>query len=562
MFKNALLLAIDDLKAVSFLSKGGIFDITKGRKSRGPLVFMLDCTQLMQKQIQYYSRHLGQDLPAGLVVFLVALPLCLGISLASGAPLLSGIITGIIGGLVVAWLSGSALSVSGPAAGLTVIVLEGIETLGSFEAFLLAGFIAGIMQLGLGFLKAGVIALYVPSGVIRGMLAAIGITLILKQLPHFVGIDKNFFVEEPLLSSDGGPFQYLSNLPGSIQLGSLIIGVISLAILVLWETPLIKKISALKLVPGALIVVVVSIFINIAFGGISPTLAIDRSHMVDLPIFSEAIKELRFPDWSQIGSSAVYVTAFTIAIIASLETLLCIEAVDKIDPHQRITPTNRELKAQGIGNMIAPLLGGIPMTSVIVRSSANVDSGGQTRIACVFHGLLLLTSVALLSPFLNRIPLSALAAVLLVVGFKLTKPSIIRAQFKLGWNQFLPFIVTIVAVLLTDLLIGVGIGLIVGIFFILKANYESSHYMHEFKNEEEHVVRIELSENVSFLNKASIVRVLDELPGNNKVIIDGSKSEFIDHDVLEAIHNFRVNAQDKDIEVETINVPDVATISH
>ena len=516
----------------------------------------------MQKSLRYYSKHLGQDLPAGLVVFLVALPLCLGISLASNAPLLSGIITGIVGGLVVAWLSGSSLSVSGPAAGLTVIVLEGIETLGSFEAFLLAGFIAGVIQLVLGFLKAGVIALYVPSGVIRGMLAAIGITLILKQLPHFAGIDKDFFIEEPLLSAGSDPFGYLRNLPNGLQLGSLLIGVISLGILILWDTPVIKNIGALKLVPGALLVVVSSIFINIAFGSISPALSIERTHMVDLPFFSEAVKELRFPDWSQIGNSAVYVTAFTIAIIASLETLLCIEAVDKIDPHQRITPTNRELKAQGIGNMVAPLLGGIPLTSVIVRSSANVDAGAQTRISAVFHGFLLLMSVLFLAPFLNRVPLSALAAILLVVGFKLTKPSILRAQFKLGWQQFLPFIVTIVAVLLTDLLIGVGIGLLVGLFFILKANYESSYYMHETKNEEEHTVRIELSENVSFLNKASIVRVLDELPASNRVIIDGSKSEFIDHDVLEAIQNFRVNAQDKDIEVELIDVPVVATISH
>ena len=516
----------------------------------------------MRNSVQYYSKHLGQDIPAGLVVFLVALPLCLGISLASGAPLLSGIITGIVGGLVVAWLSGSALSVSGPAAGLAVIVLEGIESLGSFEAFLLAGFIAGIIQLVLGFLKAGVIALYVPSGVIRGMLAAIGITLILKQLPHLVGIDKDFFVGEPLLSTGNGPLDMLRELPANLELGALLVGAISLAILILWETRFIKGVSALKLVPGALIVVVSSILINLLFGVISPALAINSTHLVDLPIFSDAVKELRFPDWSQIGRPAIYVTAFTIAIIASLETLLCIEAVDKIDPHGRITPTNRELKAQGIGNIIAPLVGGIPMTSVIVRSSANVDAGGQTRISSFFHGILLLVSVLFLSPFLNRVPLAALAAILLVVGYKLTRPSIVRAQFKLGWNQFLPFIVTIIAVLLTDLLIGVGVGLLVGVFFILKANYETSHYMHEIKNEEEHIVRIELGENVSFLNKASIVRVLDELPPSNKVVIDGSKSEFIDHDVLEAIQNFKVNAKDKEIEVVLVDVPEVATLSH
>ena len=520
----------------------------------------------MQSHIQQYSKNLGQDLPAGLVVFLVALPLCLGISLASGAPLLSGIITGIIGGLVVAWLSGSALSVSGPAAGLAVIVFDGIDRLGSFEAFLLAGLIAGFLQLGLGFLKAGVIALYVPSSVIRGMLAAIGLTLILKQIPHFLGIDKDFFVSEPVNTAGGnGPIELLSRLPEGLQMGSLIIGVISLGILILWETKFIKNIAALKLVPGALIVVIGAVFINIAFGAMSPDLAIDKTHMVKLPVLTstdDAVKLLRFPDWSQIGNIAIYITAFTIAIVASLETLLCIEAVDKIDPHGRITPTNRELKAQGIGNILAPLIGGIPMTSVIVRSSANVGAGGQTRISAFFHGILLLLSVLFLSRYLNLIPLSALAAILLLVGYKLVKPSIIRAQFKLGWVQFLPFIVTIVAVLLTDLLIGVGIGLLVGVFFILKANYESAYYMHEFKDEEEHITRIELSENVSFLNKASVVRILDELPAGNTVVIDGSKSEYIDHDVLEAIQNFRVNAADKDITVELVNVPEVAVLSH
>ena len=522
-------------------------------------------TASMQNQLQYYSKNLGQDIPAGLVVFLVALPLCLGISLASGAPPLSGIITGILGGLLVAWLSGSSLSVSGPAAGLAVIVFEGIEKLG-FEAFLLAGVIAGLMQLTLGFLKAGVIALYVPSSVIRGMLAAIGLTLILKQIPHFIGIDKNFFAEEPLFAArEGGPFEALSRLPDGIQMGSLIIGVISLCILILWETKLFKSIGALKFVPGALVVVICSIFINLAFGSISPGLSISETHMVNLPVLTsvgDASKLLSFPDWSQIGNVAIYITAFTIAIVASLETLLCIEAVDKIDPHGRITPTNRELKAQGIGNIVAPLIGGLPMTSVIVRSSANVDSGGQTRISAFFHGVLLLISVLLLSRYLNLIPLSALAAILLMVGYKLTKPSIVRAQFKLGWEQFLPFIITIVAVLLTDLLIGVGIGLLAGVFFILKANYESSYYMHEIINEKEHLTRIELSENVSFLNKASIVRVLDELPETNMVVIDGSKSEFIDHDVLEAIQNFKTNAKDKDVEVVLLNVPEVATISH
>lgn len=520
----------------------------------------------MQNQLQYYSQNLKKDLPAGLVVFLVALPLCLGISLASGAPLFSGIITGIIGGLVVSWLSGSALSVSGPAAGLTVIVLDGIKDLGSFEAFLLAGFLAGVIQLVLGFCKAGVIGLYFPSSVIRGMLAAIGLTLILKQIPHLIGIDKDFMAEDPFRSPGGGnALSVLGNFTESLQVGSLLIGLISLAILVIWDSKAVKSVAALKLVPGALIVVISSVFLNLLFGSMQPAWSVTPSHLVSLPVFDsmgQIGQQLRFPDWSQIGRSAVYVTAFTIAIIASLETLLSIEAVDKIDPHRRITPPNRELKAQGMGNMIASLIGGIPLTAVIVRSSANVDSGGQTRISSAFHGLLLLLSVLFLARYINMVPLSALAAVLLVVGFKLTKPSLFKAQWKLGWDQFIPFVVTIAAVLATDLLIGVSIGLLVGMFFILKANYESSHYLHEEKHADEHVIRIELSENVSFLNKASIMRVLDELPGDNRVIIDGSNSTFIDYDVLEAIQNFKTAAADKNIQVELVNVPEVATLSH
>ncbi|HEX8464388.1 MAG TPA: SulP family inorganic anion transporter [Abditibacterium sp.] len=520
----------------------------------------------MQNHPQLYGPNLSKDLPAGLVVFLVALPLCLGISLASGAPPLAGIITGIIGGLVVSWLSGSSLSVSGPAAGLTVIVLDGIKELKTFETFLLAGFLAGVIQLVLGFAKAGVIGMYFPSSVIRGMLAAIGLTLILKQVSHLVGYDKDAMSDDPFILSDGtNGLSFLSNISENFQMGSLFIGLISLAILILWDSKPIKKIAALKLVPGALIVVIASVFLNVFFSSIRPAWAIADTHLVNLPIFGSlgAIGDvLRFPAWSQIGNPAVYVVAFTIAIIASLETLLSVEAVDKIDPHRRITPPNRELKAQGVGNMLASLIGGIPMTAVIVRSSANVDAGGQTRISSAFHGLLLLLSVLFLARYINMVPLSALAAVLLMVGYKLTKPSLYRQQWRLGANQFIPFIVTIIAVLATDLLIGVGIGLLFGMFFILKANYESSHYLHEERHMDEHVIRIELSENVSFLNKASISRVLDDLPDGNKVIIDGSNSNFIDYDVLEAIQNFRTSAADRNIEVELVNVPEVVALAH
>ncbi|RYG68964.1 SulP family inorganic anion transporter [bacterium] len=520
----------------------------------------------MHHQIGINAQTLKKDIPAGLVVFLVALPLCLGISLASGAPLFSGILTGIVGGLLVSWLSGSSLSVSGPAAGLTVIVLDGIKELKSFETFLLAGFIAGVLQLGLGYCKAGLIGMYVPSSVIRGMLAAIGLTLILKQLPHFIGIDREPITEEPLLPHDGhNPFGFLPDLSGQVLVGSCIIGLVSLGILILWENKRIKSIPAFKLVPGALIVVITSIFMNLGFAAYYPAWKIAPTHLVNLPIFTsvgEIGKVMTMPDWSQWNNTSVYIVAFTIAVIASLETLLSIEAVDKIDPHRRETPPNRELMAQGAGNMVASLIGGIPLTSVIVRSSANVDSGGQTRMSSFVHGILLLLSVLFLARWINLVPLSALAAVLLVVGFKLTKPALYRAQYKLGWDQFIPFIVTIVGVLMTDLLIGVAAGLMISVFFILKASYESSHFLHEEKHDDEHVIRIELSENVSFLNKAAIARVLEDLPDGYRVLLDGTKSTYIDYDVLEAIQNYKILAADRDIRLELINVPEVVAVAH
>jgi MFS superfamily sulfate permease-like transporter len=519
----------------------------------------------MKTTVDYYIKNLKKDIPAGLVVFLVALPLCLGISLASGAPLFAGVITGVIGGVVVSLLSGSQLSVSGPAAGLTVIVLNGIQSLGSFEAFLLAGVIAGVLQLVLGYLKAGIIGLYFPSSVIKGMLAAIGLILILKQIPHFMGADEDFFGEMSFFQEDGrNTFSELGYAFSHIQVGALVIGLISLAILILWESKPLQRISFFKLVPGALVVVVASVFINHAFNLFNPGWFIAKSHMVNLPVFAspgQIVGELRFPDFSQLTNPSVYVVAFTIAIIASLETLLSVEAVDKLDPHKRITPPNRELKAQGIGNILAPLIGGLPMTAVIVRSSANVNAGGQTKLASFVHGLLLLSSVFFLSVFINQVPLSALAAVLLMVGFKLTKPVLYMKQWKLGSEQFIPFIVTILAILFTDLLKGITVGLVIGVFYILKANYKSPYFFHKEEHPEKETIRIQLSENVSFLNKASIVMTLDHLPEDSRVIIDGSKSTFIDYDVLEAIEDFKVSAKDRNITVELIDVPEVTKVS-
>ncbi|ARS34423.1 SulP family inorganic anion transporter [Pontibacter actiniarum] len=511
-----------------------------------------------------YLSNLSKDIPSGLVVFFVALPLCLGISLASGAPLLSGVITGIVGGVVVAWLSGSQLAVSGPAAGLTVIVLNGIETLGSFELFLLAVLIAGILQLGLGFMKAGVIGLYFPSSVIKGMLAAIGLILILKQIPHFVGADEDFFGEMMFFQPDGrNTFSEIGYAFSKIQLGALIVGIVSLAVILLWDNPKVKSNKYLKLIPGALLAVVLAIILNVVFNNYVPALAIADSHLVNLPVlesFSDIKSEVAFMDLSGLTNPSLYIVAFTIAIVASLETLLSIEAIDKLDPHKRRSDTNRELKAQGVGNIVASLLGGLPMTAVIVRGSTNVAAGAQTRVSSFVHGVFLALSVFLLANLMNLIPLSALAAVLLVVGFKLTKPALYKTQFKLGLDQFIPFVVTVLAILFTDLLIGICVGLAVGVFYILKANYKSPYFYHKEEHRDRDIIRIKLSEHVSFLNKASIILTLDHLPHDSHVIIDGENSAFIDYDVVEAIQEFKKTAHERNIQVELINIQDVAVL--
>ena len=508
-------------------------------------------------------KTLTSDLPAGLVVFLVALPLCLGISLASGAPLLSGVVAGVVGGIVVSLLSGSQLSVSGPAAGLTVIVLNGITKLGSFEAFQLAVVIAGILQLILGFLKAGIIGHYFPSGVIKGMLAAIGLTLILKQIPHFLGADQDFFGDMEFFQFDGrNTFTEMTYAFRHIEMGAFIVGVVSLCIIIFWDNKFLKKFSLFKYVPSALIAVLVALGLNYYFKNNILGLAIGETHLVQLPrmdSWSKLVNQLTQPDWSALNNPDVYILAVTIAIIASLETLLSVEAVDRIDPLKRVTPTNRELKAQGVGNFISGMLGGLPMTAVIVRSSANINSGAKSKLSAFTHGILLLVSVLFLSPFLNQIPLSALAAVLLVVGFKLTKPSLYINQFKLGWEQFIPFIVTVVAILFTDLLIGISIGLAVGVFFILKANYKTPYFFHRENHRQGEVIRLQLSENVSFLNKASILLTLHHLPDNTEVIVDGSKSTFIDYDVLDAIQNFKINAKERNIRLHLESIPEVTS---
>ncbi|MBG8555920.1 SulP family inorganic anion transporter [Hymenobacter guriensis] len=510
---------------------------------------------------------LASDLPAGLVVFLVALPLCLGIALASNAPLLSGIIAGMVGGLIVSMLSGSQLSVSGPAAGLTAIIVTAIQTLGSFEALLAAVVIAGAVQVLLGVFRAGFVALYFPSSVIRGMLAAIGLILILKQIPHFLGADTDYFEDMTFLQFNGqNTFSAIQSALNAISPGSALIGLFSLGLLLLWDNVLVKKVKTLRLVPAALVVVILSILINMVLDTAAPTLRIRPEHLVQLPritSLNDFLNTFTAPDWSAFMRPATYTVGLTIAIVASLESLLSVEAVDKLDPHNRVTPPNRELLAQGLGNMVSGVLGGLPLTAVIVRSSANINAGAQTRLSAFVHGLLLLVSLLFLGPLLNRIPLSALAAVLLVVGFRLTRPMLYRNQFQLGWQQFLPFIITVLAILFTDLLKGVTIGLVVGIFFVLKANYEQAFFLSAATTPHQpDTIYLKLAEQVSFLNKASIVKVLTELPDNAHVVIDGSNSASIDYDVLEVIENFRLAAPDRGIRLELVDVPQVAVLGH
>jgi MFS superfamily sulfate permease-like transporter len=499
---------------------------------------------------------LGQDAPAGLVVFLVALPLCLGISLASGAPLLAGMVAGIVGGLVVSVLSGSAVSVSGPAAGLTVVMLSALATLGSWPAVLAATVVAGGIQLLLGVARAGIIALYFPAAVIRGMLAAIGIILILKQLPHFVGADTDYFEDMDFLQFNGlNTFSAIGAALQHISPGSVLIGAVSLVLLLLWDSPPVRRQPWARLVPGALVVVVSAVALNQLMRTVAPGWQVRPQHLVKLPIVTSLTQlagEMTFPDFDALRRPATYGVAFTIAIVASLETLLSIEAVDNLDPRKRHTPTNRELLAQGAGNILSGLLGGLPLTAVIVRSSANIAAGGQTKLAAFIHGILLLTSLLFLGAVLNMIPLAALAAVLLLVGFKLTKPALYRQQWRLGWAQFGPFIITIAAVLFTDLLKGVSIGLVLGFFFILKDNARAGSYLRrdETAGDDPDLLHLRLPEHVSFLNKASIVTTLEQLPGGSRVLLDGTRSDVIDQDVLEAIEAFRQAAPARGIALE------------
>jgi carbonic anhydrase len=484
--------------------------------------------------------NLKSDLSSSIVVFLVAVPLCLGIAMASGAPFFSGLIAGIVGGLVIGTLSNSQLSVSGPAAGLTAIVLTAITRLGAFEIFLSAVVVAGIMQLALGFIRAGSIANYFPGSVIKGMLTGIGIIIILKQIPHAFGYDKDAEGNSAFIGNDGNSmFSALLEPLTKIHYGVTIITLVSLLLLILWEKPFMKK---ARLVPGALIAVIVSILLNLVFQAAAPAFAVTGEHLVQIPVpssFGEFLGLFQFPDFTRVFSSDVLLTAVTLATVASVETLLCIEAVDKIDPMRRVTNPNRELKAQGIGNIVSGLLGGLPVTSVIVRSTANLNAGAKTKLSAILHGVLILVCVLLIPGLLNRIPLGALAAILLMTGYKLAKVSIFKQMFANGKYQWIPFLITVIAVVRFDLLTGVGLGLVASIVAILYGNLKNSYYFHKKEHHEGELIHIRLSEEVSFLNKASIKLTLDHLPENATVLIDATATHYIDFDVLELIKEFK-----------------------
>lgn len=494
------------------------------------------------------------DLAAGLVVFLVALPLCLGIALASGAPLAAGIITGIVGGLVVSMLSGSQLMVSGPAAGLTAIVISALATLGSWEAFLTAVVLAGLLQIGLGAIRAGILGYFFPSSVIKGMLVAIGLILIMKQLPYALGQ-----TSAPASFSEGEDGAFLAPVRAALAATSLVVVAISaasIAMLVLWDKTRLKELKAL---PGPLAVVLFATAVSEFLRTSGSPLALNPGQLVTLPFASGGpaalLEAFTHPDWSVLTSSAVWKVAVTVGLVASLETLLSLDATDKLDPWKRESSGNRELVAQGIGNTISGLIGGLPMTGVIVRSSANIAAGARTRWSAFFHGVFLLVAVVSIPGLLNRIPLAALAAILLYTGYKLAHPRFFRTAWRIGAVHFIPFAVTIVAILATDLLVGILIGLGAGIFFVLRNNFQTAYHLQEQVIQDTHTLRLVLAEETSFLNKASIASTLNSLPHGATVEIDGTRASYIEYDVLELIHNFAVTAKLRHIKLTLVGIP-------
>jgi MFS superfamily sulfate permease-like transporter len=497
------------------------------------------------------------DLLPGMVVFLVALPLCLGIAVASGAPPFAGIISGIIGGIIVGALSNSNVSVTGPAAGLIAIVLTAITQLG-YESFLVAVVIAGAIQLSLGLVKAGGISSYFPTSVIEGMLVAIGIIIIKKELPHAIGYDlehEGDFYSYQLLKEDEGFFGEIIHSFNFAHSGAIIVAFVSLVILIAFnKVPALKKIKAL---PGALVAVIAGILINKIFEITEPSLLIANEHLVALPKASSVgdfINQFSTPNFDGFSNPQVWITGLTIAIVASIETLLCLEAGDKMDPYKRYSDANNELKAQGIGNILSGLIGGLPMTSVIVRTTANINAGAKTKFSAIVHGLMLLLTVILIPGILNMIPMASLAAILLMIGWKLASPKVFKHMWQSGMQQFIPFIITVIAVVFTDLLKGVGIGLIVSVFYILKGNMQLAYRFSKDKYHEGETIHIDLAQEVSFLNKAALKQTLSDLPSNSNVIIDAGNTVYIDFDIIQLIKDFSsFGAAERKIKLQLIN---------
>ncbi len=508
----------------------------------------------------YSLKIFKKDFLSGLIVFLIALPLCLGIAQASHVPLFAGIVAGVIGGIVIGFFSASHLSVSGPAAGLTAIVLAAMTQLNSFEMFLCAVIIAGAVQMLIGYLKAGAIANYIPSSVLEGMLVGIGLTIIIKQLPDAVGFAKNkaAVMED---AENGFLTNTITSALHGIQPGAVIISIVGLLILVMWQTKWFKKI---QLVPAGLVVVIAATAINYLFTAVSPGLNLDSSHLVKLPVagsLSDFFKQFTFPDLNGFKSMKIWELGIVMAVVASIESLLCVEAIDKLDPMKRYTPTDRELKAQGIGNIISGFLGGLPITSVIVRSSANVNAGAKTKVSTIVHGILLIVCAASIPALLNMIPKAGLAAILIFTGYKLCKPALFIHMWKGGRTQFIPFIATVIGVVSLDLLKGVGIGMIISIFYILRQNIRIPYYYQRSTYSNGDLIKLNLAQEVSFLNKASIKETLNNLPRNSNVIIDATNTQYIDFDVLDIINEFyQTRTKEKEINMALVGFRNIYKI--
>ena len=523
------------------------------------MIYQQEKFRSIQKQLLFLNlklnkmnlKFLKSDFPASIVVFFVALPLCLGIALASGAPLLSGLIAGVIGGIIVGALSGSNLGVSGPAAGLAAIVAASIIELGSFEVFLVAVVLSGIIQILFGILRLGVIGYFFPNSVILGMLSGIGIIIILKQIPHLFGYDSEPMGADEFVEATGeNTFSAISHIFSNVSPGSVIIGFLGLALIVFWDSILAKKGKIFRVLQGAIVAVLLGTIIKLIFDNY-PNLAVKDIHLVSIPVannLNDLISFLTFPDFSAVTNPKVLTIAFTIALIASLETLLSVEATDKLDPDKHVTPTNRELFAQGTGNILSGLIGGLPLTQVIVRSSANIQSNAKSKLSSIIHGLLLLLAVLALPKMLNHIPLSVLAAVLIVVGYKLAKPSLFKKMWAKGWTQFVPFVATILVIVVKDLLWGISVGLFIGIIVIIVKSYQNSLFLNIDKSNDK-LVKMTFAEEVTFLNKGAIAKQLVSLPNDITLELDVRNSKYIDSDIIEILEDFVVQAKNKSITV-------------